>query len=509
MKSDSGTSVSTWMATAEVPEYSALQESRSVEVCVIGAGIAGLSTAYELLLEGKSVVVLDDGKIAGGETCRTTAHLSNVIDDDLAVIAKLHGEKGLKLAVQSHLSAIDRIEEIAREENIECDFMRLDGFLFAASEEDSQYIDDELEAAQSVGMQVERLARAPIENFQTGPCLRFENQGQFHVLKYLAGLAEAITSRGGLIFSGTHVTEMKSGESIHIETENGPIITADFLVVATNSPVNDWIKMHTKQHAYRTYVVGARVPKGSIQTALYWDSQDPYHYARLQPWDEASEVLIVGGEDHKTGQDDDAEERYARLESWTKERWPQAQNFEFRWSGQVFETIDGLGFIGRNPGDTPNVFIQTGDSGMGLTHGVLGSLIVRDLILNRENEWAELYDPSRKTLRAAKEFITETLNMAAQYKDLVTGGDVVSESEIESGDGAILRRGLSKIAAYRDEAGVLHERSAVCPHLGCIVAWNSEEKSWDCPCHGSRFDGLGKVITGPSRADLAETGEVR
>ena len=265
--------------------------------------------------------------------------------------------------------------------------------------------------------------------------------------------------------------------------------------------------MHTKQHPYRTFVVGARVPKGSIQTALYWDSEDPYHYVRLQPLDETSEVLIVGGEDHKTGQDNDADERYARLEAWTKERWPQAENFEFRWSGQVMETTDGLGFIGHNPTDSPNVFIQTGDSGMGMTHGVLGSLIVRDLILNRENEWADLYDPARKTLRAAKEFLKENLNVAAQYKDLVTGGDVASDEEIAAGEGAILRRGLSKIAAYRDEAGVLHERSAVCPHLGCIVAWNGEEKSWDCPCHGSRFDCVGKVITGPSRSDLAELEE--
>ena len=504
MKTDSGRSVSTWMATFEVPEYSGLQENITIDVCVIGAGIAGLSTAYELVCEGKKVVVLDDGKIGGGETCRTTAHLSNVIDDDLSVIRHLHGERGLKLAVESHGAAIDRIEQIAREENIDCDFTRLDGFLFAATEADAKYIDDELEAAQSVGMKVERLERAPIENSQVGPCLRFENQGQFHVLKYLSGLSKAIIARGGQIFSGTHVSGIESGETVSIETEGGATITANTVVIATNSPINNRFTMHTKQHPYRTYVVGARVPKGSIQRALYWDSQDPYHYVRLQPLDEASEVLIVGGEDHKTGQEDDAQTRYANLELWTRKHWPQAENFECRWSGQVMETIDGLGFIGHNPTDSPNVFIQTGDSGMGMTHGVLGSLIVRDLILNRENEWADLYDAGRKTLRAAKEYVSENLNVAAQYKDLVTGGDVDSPNGIEAGEGAVLRRGLSKIAAYRDEAGVLHERSAVCPHLGCIVAWNSEEKSWDCPCHGSRFDCVGKVVNGPSRADLTE-----
>ena len=503
MKMDSGTSISVWMADFEAPEYPALQQNMECDVCIIGAGIAGLSSAYELVCEGKSVVVLDDGKIGGGETFRTTAHLSNVIDDDLAVIQTLHGERGLKLAVESHGAAIDRIEEIARKENIECDFVRLDGFLFAASTEDADYIDEELEAAQSVGMKVEKLPHAPIDGIQTGPCLRFENQGQFHIGKYLAGLARAITSRGGKIFTGSHVSKITPDEMVSIETENATV-TARSVVVATNSPINDRFKIHTKQHPYRTYVVGARVPKGAVAPGLYWDSEDPYHYVRLQSLDEEHEVLIVGGEDHKTGQEDDADARYAALESWTKERWPQAENFEFRWSGQVLEPVDGLAFIGRNPLDKPNVFIQTGDSGMGMTHGVLGSMIVRDLILGRENEWADLYDPSRKSLRAASEYMKENANVFAQYKDLVTGGDVGSVEEIGNGEGAVLRRGVSKIAAYRDGEGVLHERSAMCPHLGCIVAWNSEEKTWDCPCHGSRFDCVGKVVNGPSRADLAE-----
>lgn len=503
MKTDSGASTSVWMADFEVPEYSALKEPISADVCIIGAGIAGLSTAYELTLEGKSVVVLDDGKIGGGETARTTAHLSNVIDDDLSVIRDWHGERGLKLAVESHGAAIDRIEQIAREENIECDFTRLVGFLFAASEKDAGYIDDELEAAQAVGMKVEKLPRLPITNSQSGPCLRFENQGQFHVLKYLSGLARAVEKRGGKIFTGTHVTKINSGETVSIETENRAVVNAKAVVVATNSPINDMVTMHTKQHPYRTYVVGARVPKGLIAPALYWDSEDPYHYVRLQPLDKASELLIVGGEDHKTGQEDDAESRYAHLESWMRKHWPEVEAFDFHWSGQVLETIDGLGFIGRNPLDTDNVFIQTGDSGMGMTHGVLGSMILRDLIAGRENEWASLYDPARKTLRAVREYLGENVNMVAQYKDWITGGDAGSEDEIAAGEGAVLRRGLSKIAAYRDEAGVLHECSAVCPHLGCIVAWNSEEKSWDCPCHGSRFDCSGKVVTGPSRADLA------
>ena len=257
-----------------------------------------------------------------------------------------------------------------------------------------------------------------------------------------------------------------------------------------------------------SYVIGARVPRGSVTKALYWDTLDPYHYIRLQPLKGPHgehDLLIVGGEDHKTGQASATEERHARLEGWARERFPTMQQVEFTWAGQVMETIDGLAFIGRNPLDKDNVFIATGDSGMGMTHGTIAGILLTDLILGRENPWATLYDPSRKTLRAAGEFLKEQLNVAAQYADWVTGGDVGSVDEIAKGGGAVLRRGLTKVAVHRDEKGTLHECSAVCPHLGCIVAWNSAEMSWDCPCHGSRFDKLGKVINGPANTDLGRT----
>jgi Rieske Fe-S protein len=267
--------------------------------------------------------------------------------------------------------------------------------------------------------------------------------------------------------------------------------------------VNDRVAIHTKQAPYLTYVIGAPVPRGSVARGLYWDTPDPYHYVRLQRSEaEGDEVLIVGGEDHKTGQADDQAERHARLEAWARDRFPMMRDVRFRWSGQVMETIDGLAFIGRNPRDEPNVFIVTGDSGMGMTHGTVAGILLTELILGREHPWATLYDPSRETLGAAGEFARENLNVARQYGDWLTGGDVGSAEEIRPGTGAVVRRGLTKVAAYRDEQGALHECSAVCPHLGCIVAWNDAEKTWDCPCHGSRFDRLGKVMSGPANRDL-------
>ena len=347
-------------------------------------------------------------------------------------------------------------------------------------------------------------------DFDTGKCLRFPNQGQFHPLKYLAGLARAIRRGGGRIFTDTHAAKIEGGDMARIEMSDGCVVTADAVVVATNSPVNDLLVIHTKQAPYMTYVIGARVPQGSVTKALYWDTPDPYHYVRIQNVKndkEAHDLLIVGGEDHKTGQADDANRRFAALERWTRTRFPMIEKIEFQWSGQVMEPVDGLAFIGRNPLDKDNVFIATGDSGNGMTHGTIAGILITDLIMKRENEWETLYDPTRKTLRAAMKFAAENLNVAAQYADLVTAGDVDSADKIKPGEGAIIRRGLKKIAVYRDDAGALHERSAVCVHLGCIVDWNSKEKTWDCPCHGSRYDARGTVFQGPANSNLTEASQ--
>ena len=495
------------MATApEIATDGQLAEDVQANVCIVGAGIAGITTAYLLVREGKHVVVIDDGQVGGSMTGRTTAHLVNALDERFYEIERLHGERGARLAAESHSAAIDRIEAIVRAEAIDCDFERLDGYLFAPPNESKKQLEDELEATHRAGLTgVEMVDRAPIEDFDTGKCLRFPHQGQFHPLKYLAGLAQAIRRDGGRIFTGTHASKIEGGDLARIETSDGHVVTADAVVVATNSPVNDRLVIHTKQAPYMTYVIGARVPQGSVTKALYWDTPDPYHYVRLQSVKnekEAYDALIVGGEDHKTAQADDGNRRFAALERWTRTRFPMIEKIEFQWSGQVMEPVDGLAFIGRNPLDADNVFIATGDSGNGMTHGTIAGILLTDLIVGRENEWETLYDPTRKTLRAGTEFATENLNVAAQYADLVTPGDVNSADEIKPGEGAIVRRGLKKVAVYRDDSGAIHERSAVCVHLGCIVDWNSKEKTWDCPCHGSRYDARGNVFQGPANRDL-------
>jgi glycine/D-amino acid oxidase-like deaminating enzyme/nitrite reductase/ring-hydroxylating ferredoxin subunit len=507
MPSDSGHTTSLWMATADVPTYPPLSQDAKADVCVIGAGIAGLSTAYLLVQAGKSLVILDDGAIGGGETGRTTAHLSNEMDDRYLEIERVHGEDGARAAAESHTAAIDKIEEIVGAEEIDCDFERVDGYLFLARDDSDNTLVQELEAAHRAGLTaVEPLERVPLPSFDTGPCLRFPNQAQLHPLKYLSGLARAIVRGGGRIHTGSHVEGIDGEGPVTVTTKDMAKVTAGKLVVCTNSPINDWVKIHAKQAPYRTYVVGARIPRGSVPRALYWDTADPYHYVRLQPDEQDSEhfeVLVAGGEDHKTGQADDMAERFRCLEAWTRERFPMARRFVYHWSGQVMEPVDYMAFIGKNPG-SDNIYVATGDSGQGMTHGTIAGMLITDLILGRRNPWATLYDPSRipLSLSAVREFAKENINVAVQYTEFVRPLDAISPDEVAPGQGAVIRRDARPIAVYRDEAGAVHEYSAVCPHLKCIVHWNSLEKSWDCPCHGSRFDAYGSVLNGPATTPL-------
>jgi len=509
-----GENISFWERTAKKFYSTPLSENLTADVCVIGAGIAGATTAYLLAREDRHVVLVDDGPVGGGMTGRTTAHLVTALDDRYSEIEKILGEECARRCAESQTAAIDRVEAIVAEEKIDCDFERLDGYLFVPPGGSVTELKRELDAAVRAGLHdVERVDHVPMGKFNTDGVLRFPRQAQFHPLKYLDGVARAIAARGGRIFTGTRVVKIEDGDRVKIETSNGCTISARAAVVATNCPINDRLVIHSKQAPYATYVIGMRVTR-EVKHALFWDTaltaEDekqtvgpiPYHYCRFA-CDEKGDVLIVGGEDHKSGQASDFEQRFAKLERWTREHFPFVAEITDRWSGQVMEPVDGVAYIGRNPGDE-NVYIVTGDSGNGMTSGTIAGMLIVDLIAGRRNPWIELYDPTRKTLKPSvvADYIAENANVVAQLRDYVTPGESAAADKIKSGEGAILREGVTKIAAYRDEAGTLHKFSAVCPHLKCIVRWDGAEKTWDCPCHGSRFDSLGRVLNGPAISDL-------
>jgi glycine/D-amino acid oxidase-like deaminating enzyme/nitrite reductase/ring-hydroxylating ferredoxin subunit len=504
----SGASSSPWLEGASEVQPRRLAEDAIADVCVVGGGIAGLTTALLLQESGRKVILLEDGRIGSGETGRTTAHLASILDDRFSRLERLHGEHGARLAYESHAAAITQIESLVRKYSIECEFERLPGYLLG-SPGDSDILDEEYEAAGRIGVQgVKRLGQAPLPDFDSGPCLAFPDQGQFHPFQYLRALATQFLREGGQLFEGSHVEDVEEGDPILVRTSAGLSVRARDLVIATNAPIVSRVSIPLRQYPYRTYVVGLSIPNDAAPKALYWDTEDPYHFVRFQKRD-ADSLLIVGGEDHKTGQPEgeDAQERYAKLESWARTRFPSASAVQYAWSGQIMEPADGLAFIGRHKPSGEHVYIATGDSGHGMTHGTIAGMLLRDLILGRENPWAELYKPSRLTLRSLGEVAKENLNVIPEYGKWLTGSEAKAEAAIPRGEGRVLRRGFKKLACYREEDGQLCVFSAACPHLGAVLTWNNAEKTWDCPAHGSRFTAEGKVVSGPANRDLKRIGD--
>ncbi|HKR74868.1 MAG TPA: FAD-dependent oxidoreductase [Candidatus Nitrosocosmicus sp.] len=538
--------LSSWFTgIAEPLRFNKLTENISADIVIVGGGIAGLSTAYILSKKGKSVVVIEDGFIGSGETGHTTAHITHALDDRYFNLEKLFGKDGAVMAAASHTKAIDFIESVILEEKISCDFERVDGYLFSGSAEDKETLEEELEATHRAGLDTELVTKSPLTSFDTGTCIKFPSQAQFHPIKYLQGLSKSITlNKNCKIFTETHVQEVSE---TGIKTSDGYEVEAKNIVIATNAPIVDKVsKIYEKQIPYRTYVIGALIKRGSVPKGLYWDtgneeSKDtiqPYHYVRIQKLEKSDldfvmandfvdkehsskakvegigegedeyDLLIIGGEDHKTGNENDIEKRHSRLESWAKQRFP-IKKILFKWSGQVMEPLDSLAFIGINPMSVNKnkIYIATGDSGNGMTHGTIAGILLSDLILEKQNEWAWLYNPSRTVKKQEKDDNSSQENNNSEDNP-TSINKFQSKLLIESllaGQGAIVEEDpQNPIAVYKDKSGQVRTFSAKCTHLGCTVTWNPLEQSFDCPCHGSRFFNNGKVINGPANSELEE-----
>ena len=503
------TTSSFWYEDVGLAKRPPLDADAKCDLVVVGSGIAGMSSAYEAARFGWRVIVIDRAETIGGVmTPRTTAHLATELDDYYSHLIEAVGEDDARRYHESQVAAVNRIEAICRDEGIDADFARLDGLLVPAEPAHQRDLEEEYAACRALGVEVEWLDEAPVSLPDGTRALRFPNQARFHPLKYIRGLIGAVEGRGGRIHGGTvYVDHVEEDGGVTIETEAGHRIRAKAAMFATNSPVNDKVTIHTKMVPARTYVIAGPVPKGSVPDLLIWDTLDAYHYVRLQPLSEAEDLLIVGGEDHRSGTVNDMDERFAHLEAWTRERFPAFREARYRWSGQVMEPVDFMPYSGRNPGNR-NIYVHTGDSGQGMTNGVAGAINFAALLFEQKAHFAELFDPSRKPVAATSlgEFVTGRAEDVANLSEYLTGGEISSVEELEPGEGAIIRRGASKIAAFRQDDGTVIERSAVCTHVGCIVHWNGLEKCWDCPCHGSQFTPDGQVINGPAIRPLAEAG---
>lgn len=506
----SGKNISVWTNTVNPIFFQKLEENMETDVVIVGGGIAGITIAYCLIQEGKKVVLIEDGGIGSGETGRTTAHLVTALDDRYYELERIHGERKLKLIAESHSKAIDFIEHLCTSKITDCEFERLNGYLFLHPTDEHEALHKELAAAKRAGLAVEELQSVP-DMKEKIPCIKFGNQAQFHPMKYLRGLTKLIQKKGGLIFTETHASNI---DEKGITTSDGFHVKAKHIVIATNTPVNNKYVMHLKQFPFRTYVIGARIKKDKIKKALWWDTGDtsvnqeipPYHYVRLQNLDAEYDLLICGGEDHPVGiagDDISEEDRYGLLEKWMRERF-DAEDIIYQWSGQVMEPMDSLAYIGRNPMDKDNVYIATGDSGNGMTHGTIAGILITDLICGRENEWEKVYSPSRfKIFTSGKTFFKEFIGGLFSYlSDKPKHVQSLEIAEISKNEGKIVEWEGKKIGVYRDDEDRLHVVDSECTHLKCTVKWNNDEKSWDCPCHGSRFSFEGKVLNGPANKDL-------
>lgn len=470
----------------------------------------GVTTAYLLTKAGARVALIERDRLGGGETAHTTAHLTYVTDSRLHELVKIFGRDHAQAAWDAGSAAIDQIHRIVAEEKIACDFHWVPGYLHAPGEEkDSEKeiaaLKEDAQLAVELGFDAEFLERAP---FVDRPAVRFANQAIFNPAKYLTGLVEVLRKKGCELFEKTEAGEIELDPPRVKAT--GHSIGSKLIVIATHVPLQGAVGtvsaalFQTKLASYSTYAIGARIEKGAAPQASFWDTAEPYFYLRVEEHADHS-YAILGGADHKTGQTDDPEAHYRQVEERLHQLLPTAK-IDHRWSGQVVETNDGLPFIGET---APGQFIATGFSGNGMTFGTLAAMMATDAFTKRKNPWADLFDVHRKkVLGGTWSYLAENKDYPFYLaKEWLKKPDADSLRDVPNGEGKIVVMEGSKVAAYRDDEGKLSVRSAVCPHMGCIVRWNGVEKTWDCPCHGSRFQATGEVMAGPAETPLAEKTE--
>jgi glycine/D-amino acid oxidase-like deaminating enzyme/nitrite reductase/ring-hydroxylating ferredoxin subunit len=483
--------------------YPALDHDVEVDVLVIGAGITGVTAAYLLKQAGYRVALAERGSVGGGETGHTTAHLTCITDLRLRKLLETFGRGPAQAVWDAGRFALDEIFCLAAREHIDCGLRRVPGYLSAAlggnASEEVVGLRREAHLAVELGFDAEFLEQVPMVG---RPGIRFANQAEFDPIRYLRALALTIEGGGSFVYENSEAGEFS--ESPRRVKVNGYSVRFERCIIATHVPMRGRsstlraMLRQTKLAAYSTYAIGGPVPKSRYPLALFWDTADPYLYVRFHPG-EKDDYVIVGGGDHKTGQAS-AEKTYARLLHVARTIVPDA-SFVRRWSGQVIETADGLPVIGETE---PGEFIATGFAGNGMTFGTLGALMARDWVLGRANRWSDLFTVARKKLTATADYLKENKDYLLYLaKGALTAADTDDLAEVPPGGGCIVRLDGRKVAVHRRDDGSVCICSAICPHLGCIVKWNGPEKTWDCPCHGSRFHASGEVLAGPAEAPLA------
>ena len=490
-------SSSLWDVTATIPRYEPLAGDLDVDVAIVGAGITGLTAALLLAERGRSVVVLEKETIAAGETGNTTAHITVSVDTRYHFLRRKYSEEEARVVADASRAALEKIAELVERYSIDCHFRRVPGYLYTEKRKYVAELKNEAAAAREAGLDARWIEDVPLP-FETRGAVLWPDQAQFHPREYIAALANLARAAGARIHEQTFVSGIHDGAPCVVETERGRI-TAKSVFMATNVPIVGFTHVHTKAAAYRTYALAFSVT-GEHPDGLFWDTADPYHYTRWQETDDGT-YLIVGGEDHRVGEEEDTEGCFTRLGDYARQYFG-SHPLRTRWSGQVIEPHGGLPLIGGSG----NLYISTGYAGQGMTFGTAGAMLIADLVSGIDSPWAKTFDPARVHAHmTVREFITENLAFPKHLvADRLTSHDVEAKAfdDVHAGEGRIIEVDGRKIAAYRSDSGKLHCVSPVCTHMKCDVAWNPAERTWDCPCHGSRFTPEGDVLNGPAHKPL-------
>lgn len=492
--------ISVWKTASEQPSFPALNGPLTVDVAIVGGGISGLTAAYLLSKGGKKVAVLEARSIGEGSTGYSTGNLYSTIGGEgLHSVKSKWNESKLREVVESRASAVGLIEETIKKFGIDCGFQRVPWCLFTEDEKGKSYIEKEKEAMEKAGLATSSDIPFPIPvNYG----VRIDNQAQFNPLQYVKSLAKNIQSDNCLIFENTQVTNVHEGEKCTVETIGGNV-EASQVVMTTHTPKGLYL-VHTSLGPYREYAVAVKLHGAYPDAGIYWDMLESEHYSMRTYDTPEGKVLMILGEMHKVGQKKHNNECFDRLEAFLRKRFEVA-SVAFKWAAQQYKPADGIPYIGKSSGES-KTYIATGFGADGLTYGTLAAMIISDEIMGKENKWSKTYDASRLTpIASAKEFAKENVNVAAQYlKDWLPFAYAKDFEEIKAGEGKVISHNGEKLAAFRDTDNQLHVCSAICTHLACVVHWNEAELSWDCPCHGSRFDREGKVLEGPALLNLAK-----
>ncbi|MGB3240090.1 MAG: FAD-dependent oxidoreductase [Geitlerinemataceae cyanobacterium] len=493
-----GKLASYWIDSTSTGNFSSLESNVSVDVAIVGAGIAGVTAATLLKKAGKTVALIESQEVGMGATGYTTAKVTSLHQLIYATLIDKVGEDKARLYGESQQAAVEQVATLVAQEQIDCDFARKSTYTFAETEENLKKIEDEVEAALRFGLPASFVRETSLP-FPIAGAIRFDNQAQFHPRKYLLSLAKLLPGNGSYVFENTRVQSVEEGEPCKVITERGTL-SAKKVLVTTNLPILDQGLFFAKTYPKSSYLVAAPIDDAKAPEGMFIGVGEGYRSIRTTPSPEGT-LLIVGGEGHKTGSVSETEEKYLKLATYVRDRF--GTEVKYRWSSHDMMSMDMLPYIGKLTPLSDAVYVATGFSLWGMSNGTVSGMILSDLVLGNQNPWADVYDATRVTPFLSQDSLKNNLDVGKHWVgDRLKGSSADTLVTLASGEGKLVNVDGDKIAAYRDDEGTLHTCSAVCPHLGCIVNWNSAEKSWDCPCHGAQFSGDGKLFHGPAVTDL-------